>query len=81
MTILVFLCALVAQDIPKVIQRCRTPGPLYSSALSEDELQLLDSLMGRLYRCAEAAAAVSAGIQIRVRFAPLPAPALLERCA
>ena len=46
--------------MPRIIQRCRAPGPLAFSALSEEELALLDALMARLYKCAEAAAAVSA---------------------
>lgn len=46
------------QDIPQVIKQCKAPGPLSFTALSEEELRLLNNLMGRLYRLAEAAAAV-----------------------
>jgi hypothetical protein len=46
------------QDIPEVVKHCRAPGPLHASALTGEELQLLDAMMARLHRCAEAAAAV-----------------------
>ncbi len=50
------------QDIPQVIKQCKAPGPLSFTALSEEELRLLNNLMGRLYQLAEAAAAVGTSI-------------------
>ena len=50
----------VLQDIPQIIKHCKVPGPLSFTALSEEELRLLNNLMGRLYQLAEAAAAVRA---------------------
>ncbi|BDA48708.1 Proline dehydrogenase 1, mitochondrial [Coccomyxa sp. Obi] len=52
------------QDIPQVIKQCKAPGPLSFTALSEEELRLLNNLMGRLYQLAEAAAA--AGVRLMV---------------
>ena len=45
-----------------MVKRCRVPGPLQASALSKGELALLDAMLRRLRRCAEAAAAVRARI-------------------
>lgn len=47
------------QDIPSIIKTCRAPGPLYLSSLSDEELQLLDNMMNRLYKIAEVAAKVT----------------------
>lgn len=52
------------QDIPQIVKHCKAPGPLSFTALSDEELRLLNNLMGRLYQLAEAAAAVR----------PLPVP-------
>ena len=46
------------QNIPRLVSHCRESGPLSESALSEEELQLFDAMMGRLFECAEAAAQV-----------------------
>lgn len=46
------------QDVPNIIRNCRAPGPLFLSALSPVELQLLDNMMNRLHRIAERAAQV-----------------------
>ncbi len=47
------------EDIPFVVQHCRTVGPLTLSALNKHELQLLQNMLGRLCRVAETAAQVS----------------------
>ena len=49
---------LFMQDIPSIIKTCKAPGPLYLSSLSNEELQLLDNMMNRLYKIAEVAAQV-----------------------
>ena len=46
------------QDIPRLVARCRESGPLSESALSDEELQLFDAMLGRMFECAEAAAQV-----------------------
>ena len=46
------------EDIPFVVQHCRTVGPLTLSALNKHELQLLHNMLGRLFKVAEAAAEV-----------------------
>lgn len=50
---------LFLQDIPSIIKTCKAPGPLYLSSLSNEELQLLDNMMNRLYKIAEVAAQVT----------------------
>ena len=50
---------LFMQDIPSIIKTCKAPGPLYLSMLSNEELQLLDNMMNRLYKIAEVAAQVT----------------------
>ncbi|KAK9839435.1 hypothetical protein WJX81_001871 [Elliptochloris bilobata] len=42
-------------DVPQIIKACRAPGPLALSALSTEELALLEAMMNRLARCAKAA--------------------------
>lgn len=39
----------------QIIRACRAPGPLAMSALSDEELALLEAMMERLGRCAKAA--------------------------
>ena len=39
----------------QIIKACRAPGPLALSALSAEELELLEAMMRRLDRCAKAA--------------------------
>ena len=39
----------------QIIKACRAPGPLAMSALSDEELALLEAMMERLGRCAKAA--------------------------
>ena len=46
------------QEIPRLVARCRESGPLSESALSDEELQLFDAMLGRMFDCAEAAAQV-----------------------
>lgn len=50
------------QDIPSIIKTCKAPGPLYLSSLSNEELQLLDNMMNRLYKIAEVAAEVTVAL-------------------
>ena len=49
----------------QIIKACKAPGPLALSALSAEELALLEAMMNRLDRCAKAAFEV----RISVRFA------------
>jgi len=46
------------EAIPLVVQHCRTVGPLSLSALNSHELQLLQNMLGRLCKVAQAAAEV-----------------------
>ena len=39
----------------QIIKACKAPGPLALSALSPEELALLEAMMDRLDRCAKAA--------------------------
>lgn len=42
-------------DVPRIVSACRESGPLAQSALSEEELELFDAMMGRLFQCADVA--------------------------
>ena len=46
------------EAIPLVVQHCRTVGPLSLSVLNSHELQLLQNMLGRLCKVAQAAAEV-----------------------
>ena len=46
------------EGIPFVVQHCRTIGPLTLSALNSHELQLLQNMLNRLCKVAQAAAEV-----------------------
>lgn len=43
------------RDVPRIVQSCRHKGPLAASALSEEELELFDAMMARLFECAQVA--------------------------
>lgn len=45
-------------DIPLLVKHCRTVGPLALTALNNQELQLLQNMLGRLSKLAETAAEV-----------------------
>ena len=57
------------EAIPLVVQHCRTVGPLSLSALNAHELQLLQNMLGRLCKVAQAAAEVRMCLQRRT---PIP---------
>lgn len=46
------------QDVPQIIKYCKAPGPVYLSALTDEELNLLDNMMLRLNKLGQAAAEV-----------------------
>ncbi|KAL3130948.1 hypothetical protein ABBQ38_000271 [Trebouxia sp. C0009 RCD-2024] len=52
------------QDIPSIIKTCKAPGPLYLSSLSDEELQLLDNMMNRLYKIADVAAKLKVRLMV-----------------
>ncbi len=41
-------CCHGLQDLPNIVKHCKSPGPLFLSALTEDELELLHNMMDRL---------------------------------
>ena len=47
--------SLAVSGYMQIIKACRAPGPLAMSALSDEELALLEAMMERLGRCAKAA--------------------------
>ena len=47
--------SLAVSGYVQIIKACRAPGPLALSALSDEELALLEAMMERLGRCAKAA--------------------------
>ena len=48
-------CTQAAAWKVQIIKACKAPGPLALSALSPEELALLEAMMNRLDRCAKAA--------------------------
>ncbi|KAK9799009.1 hypothetical protein WJX73_003308 [Symbiochloris irregularis] len=51
-------------DVPRIVQSCKHKGPLAQSALSDEELELFDAMMSRLFKCAEVAD--KAGVRLMI---------------
>lgn len=48
----------MVQDLPEIVKHCKSPGPLFLSALTEEEMELLHNMMDRLDHIAEFAVEV-----------------------